>query len=206
MRFILFAEGYTEKFLPQFFKRWLDARLKKPVGFQFVRFRGWGDFVSKVAERAPRYLAGAQAKDVVAVIGLLDLYGPDFVLRTATQLQEERYRLAVKHVGGLVQHPKFRMHFAVHEVEAWILSQPRVLPRGVAKMIPKRKPESINFDEPPSKLLNRLYRKDLGLGYKKLSYGAQLFRKLDPSIAATKCPHLDALLNDMLSLAKAAGL
>lgn len=206
MKFILFAEGYTEKLLPPFFKRWLDPRLRKPVGFHFVRFRGWGDFTAKVAERVPIYLAGEKAKDVVAVIGLIDLYGPDFVLRKAQQPMEERYRLAVKHVSELVCHPKFRMYFAVHEIEAWILSQPHVLPRGVAKKIPRGKPESINFHEPPSKLLNRLYHADAGKGYRKLTYGKHLFRKLDPSIAATKCPHLDALLNDMLSMAKAAGL
>ncbi|MDM8516267.1 hypothetical protein QUF76_08725 [Desulfobacterales bacterium HSG16] len=29
MRFILFVEGFTEKTLPQFFKRWLDPNLKE---------------------------------------------------------------------------------------------------------------------------------------------------------------------------------
>ncbi|MEN6436959.1 MAG: TOPRIM nucleotidyl transferase/hydrolase domain-containing protein, partial [Syntrophobacter sp.] len=39
MKFILLVEGHTEKIaLPDFFKRWLDPRLKQRVGIQFVRF------------------------------------------------------------------------------------------------------------------------------------------------------------------------
>ncbi len=46
MRFILFVEGYTEnKSLPQFLKKWLDPRIKKPVGIRTIRFEGWPELL-----------------------------------------------------------------------------------------------------------------------------------------------------------------
>lgn len=205
MKFILFAEGHTEKFLPAFFKAWLDPRLNRPVGFHVVRFKGWGDFVESAAERAVMHLSGAKASEIIAVVGLLDLYGPGFYPDN-TWSARERHDWAVNYLAQKVNLPEFRMFFAVHELEAWILSQPDILPQEVAKRLPKREPETINFDEPPSKLLNRAYHACGGEGYKKRVFGGQLFHKLDPSIAATKCPHLNAMLQEMLSMAKNAGL
>ena len=52
------------------------------------------------------YLEGPQKDDIIAVIALLDLYGPTFYpddKRTA----EERYDWAKKDLEGKVNHPKF---------------------------------------------------------------------------------------------------
>jgi hypothetical protein len=62
----------------------------------------------------------------------------------------------------------------------------------------------VNFDEPPGKLLGRLYQENLGRGYKKVIDGTNLFQALSPDRAYAKCPALKALLDDMLSLAKHA--
>lgn len=44
MKFVLFVEGHTEqKAVPSFLKRWLDPRLRQPVGIRTVRFDGWGE-------------------------------------------------------------------------------------------------------------------------------------------------------------------
>jgi len=64
----------------------------------------------------------------------------------------------------------------------------------------------VNFDEPPGCLLNRLYEQATRKKYKKVVYGGQLFKKLDPAIAYERCPELKALLDEMLSLAKEAGM
>jgi hypothetical protein len=68
------------------------------------------------------------------------------------------------------------------------------------------RPERVNFDQPPAKLLNQVYNQKTRHDYKKTTHGKQLFAKLDPEIAADKCPRLKELLNEMLSLAEAAGL
>ena len=205
MKFILVAEGHTEEQLPAFIKRWLDPRLTRRVGIQLVRLPGWGAVESSISDRTRAYLEGPLGNEIIAVVGLLDLYGPDFYPDQAGTVQE-RYDWAVRYIEARVNHPKFRMFFAVHEIEAWILSQPEIFPRPVAERVPDRPPETINFDEPPSKLLNRLYHASHGKGYVKPADGRRLFAKLDPSIAASKCPHLDAMLQELLSMAKAAGL
>ena len=39
MKFVLFVEGYTEKYgVPAFLKRFLDPRLSRPVGIKAVTF------------------------------------------------------------------------------------------------------------------------------------------------------------------------
>ena len=67
-------------------------------------------------------------------------------------------------------------------------------------------PETVNFDTPPAKLLNSVYNQTTRRDYKKVSNGRQLFAKLDPSIAAGKCPYLNRMLEELLSMAKEAGL
>ena len=57
MKFVLFVEGYTEqKVLPDFFRRWLDPRLKRRVGLQTVRFDGWPELIRDSGTKAGMYL------------------------------------------------------------------------------------------------------------------------------------------------------
>ena len=206
MKFILFVEGHTEdKALPAFLKRWLDARLPQPVGIKPVRFEGWAELNREVKRKAHLYFNSPKASDLIAVISLLDLYGPTFYpahLTTAT----ERYDRAKEAIEREVAHPKFRHFFSVHETEAWLLSQPELFPSAVSDGFPGRvsQPETVNFDEPPAKLLNRLYRDKLRRTYKKVTHGKELFDKLDSEIAYSKCPRLKEMLDEMLRLAIAA--
>jgi hypothetical protein len=79
MKFILFVEGYPEdKALPNFSKRWLDPRLVNPVGIKTVRFEGWTELVKDAPLKAKMHLSGPNKDDIIAVISLLDLYGPTF--------------------------------------------------------------------------------------------------------------------------------
>lgn len=207
MKFVLFVEGHTEKTaIPGFFKRWLDPQLARRVGVQAVRFEGWNDFEKKIVTKARMHLEGPDRLDIIAAIGLLDLYGPTFYPDHLSSAMERR-RWAVSHFEKEVNHPRFRMFFAVHELEAWILSEPELLPGCVRDALPAKaaQPELINFDEPPSKLLDRLYKSNTGRDYKKLVYGKAFFEKLDPVVACGKCPHLNAMLVDMLRLAKETG-
>jgi len=67
-------------------------------------------------------------------------------------------------------------------------------------------PETVNFDEPPSKLLQRLYKEKIKRTYKKVTHGKALFDRLDPAIAYKKCPYLRELFDEMLKIAREAGL
>ena len=137
---------------------------------------------------------------------MLDLYGVDYYPENASSVQE-RYDWLCQYFENEVGHVRFRMFCAVHELEAWILSQPDCLPTKVRNALPGKvqNPEGVDFEEPPSRLLRRLYRDQMGRGYKKIVDGTDLFSKLNPDVARSKCPHLRKLLDEMLRLAREAG-
>ena len=204
MKLVLFVEGYTErKALPDFFKRWLDPKLVQPIGIKVVRFDGWRNYADEIARKVELNCSGKVGADVVGAIGLLDLYGPTFYPRHMTA-PEARYDWAKEHLESKVSHPLFRQHFAVHETEAWLLAAPALLPKVVSGALPGRcdRPETVNFNEPPAKLLERLYREKLQRNYKKVTDGANFFQKLSPEVAQAKCPYLKRLLEEMLALAR----
>lgn len=199
MKLVLFVEGHTEKkVLGPFLKRWLDARLPRPVRLVVVRFEGWQDFYKGIEGKVRLHLTDPE---VSGTVGLLDLYGPTFYPEHLGS-SAERGAWAKHHIEARVDQPRFRQHFAVHETEAWLLSQPTLLPSGVARGLPGRaalQPESVNSDQPPAKLLDRLYRVHEKRGYQKVIDGANLFTRLDPDMACSKCPSLKLLLEDLLA-------
>jgi hypothetical protein len=203
MRFVLFCEGWTEKgALPDFLRRWLNSNLAEKVGVQPVRFNGWAEMVKDSPKKAQLHLS---RPGVIAVVALLDLYGPTFY-PSDRKTAAERFEWAKNYLEKQVDDPRFRQYFAVHDVEAWILSQPELLPLQVQKKLPGKtaKPEGVNFDEPPAYLLNRLYEEATGRTYKKQTYGGELFRELDPQVVREKCPYFRRLADELVDLAKKA--
>ena len=203
MKFILFVEGHTEnKAIKSFLKRWLDPQLSKSVGIKSVRFEGWAELVKDSPTKANLYLL---QDNVIAVIALLDLYGPT-IYPDNENTTKKRYLWAKRHLEGKVNQTNFFQFFAVHEVEAWLLSDPSIFPNLIKPSVQKisKSPEDINNTTPPAKRLNDIYRKKTKKRYKKVVYGKDLFTKLDPSVAYKKCPRLKELLDAMLKLAKDA--
>ena len=199
MKFVIFCEGYTEHMvIPNLFGRWLNPRLKEKVGFKLVRFNGWNQLVDDTPRKAKMYL---DQKDSLGVISLLDLFGPTFYPTHITEA-EARRQWGMKYMLDRVDHLKYRHHFAVHELEAWLLSQPEKFPPAVQRKLPGKvaQPELINFNEPPAKLLDRLYMEAFKKGYKKVVEGSKLFLSLDPEITYRKCPAFRALVDDLLNL------
>ncbi len=168
-----------------------------------VRFEGWRDYYDNIVRKVHLNLSGKAGEDVLGGFGLLDLYGPTFYPGDKKS-PAERYGWAKIHLEQKVAHPKFRQHFAVHEVEAWLLSEPRCFPAGIRAALAGKcsQPESVDFDEPPAELLRRLYREKLERRYMKVIDGSNLFGDLEPDAATQKCPHLKALLEDMLAVAR----
>jgi len=209
VRFVLFVEGDTErKGISGFLKRYLDPRLEERVGITVVQFRGWSELVKYLPQLARKHLNDPrQGEETIALFALLDLYGPTFYpghARTAKQ----RMDWAKAHFEKQVNHPKFRMSFAVHEVEAWFLSDLSLFPAEIRKSLSRKanNPESVNFDTPPKALLKRLDREKMKRAYKQVTQGLEFFTKLDPVAASSVCPQLQKFLHEMVSLAKDAGL
>lgn len=209
MNFILMVEGHTEeKGLREFLQRWLDQELATRVGIKIVRFDGWSDLVRNAASKTHWHLSNSPERDnIIAVIALLDLYGPTFYPSDKVTASE-RYSWAKAHMERQVGHPKFRQHFAVHETEAWLLSEPSIFPKGVREALEDKypAPEKVNSHNHPAKLLKELYKTRIKSAYIKTAEGKKLFRSLDLRTAYAKCPSLKALLDEMVLLARQAGL
>jgi hypothetical protein len=205
MKFILLVEGHAErKAVPTFLKKWLDSKLSKPVGIKAVRHDGWGEMIKDAPTKAKLH---GDALDVIGVIGLLDLYGPTIYPPDKLTVSAKYEWLKTK-LEREVNHTKFRQFFAVHELEAWILGAAAILPLPVRNALPAsaKNPERVNFNEPPKKLLKRLYSEKLNRNYKETTDSPALFGDLDPSECYAKCPYLRLMLDEMLQLAKDVGL
>ena len=121
MKFVLFVEGYTErKAVGAFLKRWLDSRTRESIGIKVVRFDGWPEMVKDMPKKAKMHLAGPDGHNVIAVLALLDLYGPTFY-PSHLSTSRERLEWATQEMQNKVGDARFRMFFAVHELEAWLL-------------------------------------------------------------------------------------
>jgi hypothetical protein len=173
-----------------------------------IRFSGVADYCGDIAKKARLQLSAGRAGEVIAGIGLLDLYGLDRVLSFPAGISspEQRWDWAKRSLEKEVDHPNFRQYFAVHETEAWLLADIGIFPPEVRKDLAagSRAPEHVNFNNPPARLVMRAYRERLRRRYQKAVDGPNLFRQLDPSRAAAKCPFLKSMLDDVLTLARSA--
>jgi hypothetical protein len=208
MKFILFVEGATEKQgAVDLIRRWLNSPCRHVrVGIKPIDVKGCGNFLREVPRKARLHLSGPDSQQIVGIIGLMDLYGANIFPRHLSTV-EEKWQWGKNKLEEEVDHPNFKMFFAVHEVEAWLLSQPEVLKLNWGKELLSRlgRPEEINLQEPPNKLLARIYRAQKNRKYKKPTDGKAFFDKLDPEIAHNKCPYLRQMLDEMLRLAEGRG-
>lgn len=205
MKLVVFCEGQTEaEVVPPLIRRWLQSQtLEHQVGVRPVQFKGWADLVQGLERHANMHLA---KPDVIGVVSLLDLYGAD-LYSTGPSSVRGRVARGRHELQARVGSPRFRQFFAVHELEAWLLASPTIFPKSVESLVAAKahSPESVDLDHPPATFLNEVYRKILKRRYHKTSDGKNLFAKLDPEVAAAKCPHLREMLAEILQLVQAAG-
>lgn len=207
MKFILFVEGDTEKTLAPFLKRWLDVRLKTKIGIQMVRFSGFGEFKKDLKNRVDFYFDQDHHNEIIAVIALMDIYGLELDYPKTVTTVNQRIQWATQNFEEKVGNEKFKAFFAVHETEAWLLSDPRIFQKNIRNSFPLRfkRPETVNFNEPPSVQLNNFYLTHLNQRYRKVLDGTTLFEKLDPNIVCEKCPNFKIMMENLLWLAEVAG-
>ncbi len=188
--------------MPPFLKRWLDSRPPRRVSIRAVPFGGIGAYLDELAKKAAMRL---KDEGVGFVFGLVDLYGlpKDFVQGADIRAKVKFAKEKIEKLLPAKLRNQFRQHFAVHETEAWLLAQPDLFPSRIR--IPRRwseHPERVDMDNPPAKRLDKIFRTQTGSGYKKTVQARILFPKLSPDQAYSKCPHLKALLDDLLAVAQ----
>jgi hypothetical protein len=207
-RIALFVEGDTERgdarrrTLSPFFHKWLDPQLPREskVGITAVKFQGVSNYLDDLPQKVKLYLDNKRAN---CVFGLIDLYGipANRIDLSSYSTIAEKVEAARAYIRALVPGQyldRFRQHFAVHEVEAWLLAYPKEWPAAVRSQITKRPPEQVNFNEPPAKFLKRI----LGGRYKKTTTAMNIFPKVDPDAAYEQCHYLKELMDDLLRVAR----
>lgn len=207
MKFIIVVEGKTEKnVIEDFLQRYLNKHLEINVGVRAIDREGVAELIKDLPAITDKWLDKKHSGDVIGVFGFADLYGLPVDYPKSITTVSAKIKWAKSEIEKSITQKSFRMFFAVHELEAWLLSDLSIFPTNVKRVLSKdkRKPENVNFDEPPAKLLKRVYYKETNRNYKKVTNGKQLFKNLNPEIAAEKCPNLKKLLNEMLTMAESA--
>lgn len=189
------------------------------VGVQPDTFEGWPDLHDSAPKKAARYLTDSRSSDVIAVVSLLDLYGPTFYPPDkasvsekhawGTEYMEGRVRQHFRHKGlpdDLAA--KYRHFFAVHETEAWFLAQPALFPNDIRQALERqaKPPETVNFLTPPGKLLEQQYIQKLKRRYSKTTNARNFFPRLDTEVVVSRCPYLKAMLHALRQMALDAGV
>lgn len=208
MKFIIIVEGRTEKLaIHDFLKRWLDHKLVERVGVR-QRLLSGGKIEQQITKQALAHLEKDDENEIIGVFGLLDLYGMGFDLEGKTMGPDKLFKERKKAIEKQVSHDHFKMFFAVHEFEAWLLSDPEIFQQNFRKEVGKysSNPESVNFTNHPSKLLQDIYRRKAKGHYKKTTDGPDLFSRLDPQLVYDKCPYFRKMLDEMVKLALDANL
>lgn len=206
MRFMVLVEGHMERMAVHgFLKKWLDARLDPPIGVRVRMFQGKDHYRRECPKVARTYLEGPDSGDIIGVIGLLDLCGPTWFPERITDCSGRR-AWATEEFERAVDDERFRQFFAMHDVESWLLSDPSLFSGPMRTTITKiKEPEKVNFTRPPSKVLAELFSHHRPYGYGKTTDGRDLLSRLDPDVAAKKCPALRELLDTMVDMATERG-
>ena len=209
--FVLYVEGQTEFLaLPRFFKSWLDAPLTQPVGISPVYFKGAPELWKEAPGRATKLLNSPRSTaEIIGIIALLDLKS-DLPFPNNCTTAAKKLAWGKAEIERAVNDARFKHFFIQHELEAWLLadlkSLPRELRKKTAELMRGRKPEAINMNAPPSYLLNDAFQSAMREHYRKTRHGVTAFSNADVNIVYDTCPSLKAILDEMLSMAHAAGL
>ena len=97
-------------------------------------------------------------------------------------------------------HDRFTPHFAVHEIETWILSDKKLLEKaGLRNVTDYIEPEKeINNVKKPSIYLDELFRASEIGKYKKTIDGVNLLGDLNIETVYKKCPSFKNFIDDIL--------
>jgi hypothetical protein len=131
-----------------------------------------------------------------AVIALTDVY-------TGTQPHdfESAEDAKAKMRTWVGDEPRFHAHAAQYEFEAWLLpywSRIQAM-AGSRTRAPRRKPEHVNHDKPPSRHIEDAFRKGNRRHlYSKPRDATAILRGQDLAVAAIACPEMRAFLNTIL--------
>ncbi len=192
MTVVLLVEGDTETALKRHLKQFLDQRAEAQ-GRPKIALRTRDIMTLNEGRLRGRIRQELRDPDV-AVVAMIDVY-PNF--HSADEAKAFLRRCA----DGA---PRFYAHAAQYDVEAWLLPFWEDICRrvGVNQGPPRASLELVDLQRPPSKRLAELYQRarDPRRKYVKTLEMSAILKGKDLTIAASRCPEFEALLNTLLTL------
>jgi hypothetical protein len=196
-RIVILCEGDTEEIAVRYFigRQWETDGLRA-VGLHTINLAGK---LEDVFAYVPRYRRDPR---VTAVFTLIDLYGMNRVqYEVYAELDEKvaQARAWLQDNWGETYKDFFFPHLSVHEVEAWLLAEGDCLARRLKDpgTRPNQHAETLNFLDPPSKRVDRLFRDRRGDGYHKINDGTPLFKCLQFQPIYETCRHFREFYDDL---------
>jgi len=195
------VEGDTEEL---FVKQWLLPSLRNGSFRQQVKVtNSKAKLIADIAKFADSALS---ERSVSRVFFLLDLYPErdeyEFKLSDDLATKVEKARNYLLRKIDKTQRAAVKIHFSVHEIEAWVLCNCEGIQRraGLDHTPSFENPESVDSENPPKKRLEKLWRERRPRGsYSPKIDGPALIRELDLKTVQKACPHFAKFVADILS-------
>jgi hypothetical protein len=197
MRIAIIVEGKTEDAFLTPLRTFLEGRLQNRMpNLDPFPYDGRIPTENKLRKAVERLLADSR-RPADHVIALTDVYTgenpPTFVDAQDAKTKMNRW------VGG---DPRFHPHVALYDFEAWLVpywTDLQIL-AGHNRAAPRRNPENINHNNPPSHRIRELFRMGQnGLDYVKPRDARRILKNKDLMISIQKCAELKAFVNTIIS-------
>jgi len=101
----------------------------------------------------------------------------------------------------------FHPHISVHEIESWLLAEGGCIAQRLkdSKVEPDKNAEIKNFDNPPSKRIDTLFKsRRQGDGYHKINDGLPLFKCLSFQPVYDSCKYFREFYDDLKAVGMSA--
>lgn len=203
-RIVLLCEGETETLATQRFLRpQFEVDGLKPIALHPINLKG------KLGDIGDYTLRYRTDRRVAAVFTMIDLYGmklPTFSPGTSLENKVSTARAWLREQIRDVDPDFFHPHVCVHELEAWFLAEGKALGKRLKhpKLRPDRQSERKNFENPPTKRVNELFRKHLKHEYRKIADGGPLLSELSHDAVIEACEYYREFYEDLTAVARGA--
>ena len=197
MRIKLIVEGKTEKAFIPVLRAFLEHRLagRMPVLSPNI-YNGRIPTGNDLKKRVNELLYRGNAWD--HVIALTDVYTGGIYPYDFSDAANAKSKMRMW-VGP---EPRFHPHAAQYEIEAWLLPYwPRIQQlAGHNQAAPGGDPEGVNHGNPPSRRIQEIFFRGNRRRYSKPRDFGSILRDQDLSLAVSRCPELNELVNSILNI------
>lgn len=199
MRIKVLCEGQTEQGLRKLLAQAVDLA---GCGIKIKTYEGIAALLRKLDGRIEAELRGG-AQVVFCLVDYHHYPLPDDKKNFPFSKRLETIKADVVERIHESRRTAVRCHVVVHEVEAWVLADEQVVAQRlkIRNLSPWEQPENVNDMNPPSQVLQDLFRtrSPLKKRYDKYKDGVDLLSKVDWQKVYAKCQPFKQLVDDLRS-------